>query len=139
MLIINHLIRFKVLDPISVPILTDVWSSEDRVDLIDPISLEDVGSSEEVTVPLTPEQTRQRLMKYMRELEREIDEDLYEKDYVDVQSSLFKLNNRLWPQLINLSDKIYYSLLDDPKLIEREHKIRLGLKRDVARLHFKAG
>lgn len=116
--------------------MADLWSSED----FDPVSVED-DSSEEVVVPITLEQARVRLMRYMRELERDIEEDIFENDYLDVQSSLYKLNNRVWPKMVYLSDQIYDNLLlaNDVKALEREHKIRVGLKRDVARIRFKTG
>lgn len=123
---------------ISRPLVADLWSSE----IFDPISIEvDDDSSEEVFVPLTLEQTRARLVRYMRELEREIEEDVFENDFHDVQSSLYKLNTRVWPKMIELSDRIYDNLLlaDDATALEREHKLRLGLKRDVARIRFKTG
>ncbi|KZS16703.1 uncharacterized protein LOC116927141 [Daphnia magna] len=118
------------------PLVADLWSSED----FDPVSVED-DSSEEVVVPITLEQARVRLMRYMRELERDIEEDIFENDYLDVQSSLYKLNNRVWPKMVYLSDQIYDNLLlaNDVKALEREHKIRVGLKRDVARIRFKTG
>ena len=103
-----------------------------------PMSIEMVDSSEEVFLPLTNEQTRLRLMKYMRKLEREMDEDILENDFLDIQSALFKLNNKLWPKMVDVSEKIFHTL-NDVKAIERENKLRDGLRQDVARLRFKAG
>lgn len=120
--------------------MADLFSAED---LFDPVSLEvlDVDSSEEVQVPLTLEQIRTKLMSDLGELEREIEEDIFENDFLDVQSSLFKLNNKVWPKLVAVSDKIYYQILlaNDTEALEREHWIRTGLKRDVSRMRFKTG
>jgi hypothetical protein len=118
-------------------LMADLFSVED----FDPISLEDVDSSEEVQVPLTLEQIRTKLMRDLGELERDIEEDIFENDFLDVQSSLFKLNNKVWPKLVAVSDKIYYQVLlaNDTEALEREHWIRTGLKRDVSRMRFKTG
>ncbi|XP_046448290.1 uncharacterized protein LOC124197076 [Daphnia pulex] len=124
---------------INRPLMADLFSVED----FDPISLEvfDVDSSEEVQVPLTLEQIRTKLMRDLGELERDIEEDIFENDFLDVQSSLFKLNNKVWPKLVAVSDKIYYQILlaNDTEALEREHWIRTGLKRDVSRMRFKTG
>jgi hypothetical protein len=115
--------------------MADLWSAEDSVEV------DDDDSSEEVRAPLTLDQIRSKLTSYMGELEREIEEDVFEKDFLDVQSSLFKLNNKVWPKLAAVSDKIYYQILlaNDTEALEREHWIRQGLKRDVSRMRFKAG
>lgn len=138
--------RFQPQAPVDGPVLisrplmalmADLFSVED----FDPISLEDVDSSEEVQVPLTLEQIRTKLMRDLGELERDIEEDIFENDFLDVQSSLFKLNNKVWPKLVAVSDKIYYQVLlaNDTEALEREHWIRTGLKRDVSRMRFKTG
>jgi len=124
--------QFGVKIPTNGPVLA--ISAEDLI----PLSMETIDSSEEVFLPLTNEQTRLRLMKYMRKLEREMDEDILEKDVLDIESALFKLNNKLWPKMVDVSEKIF-NTLNDAKAIERENKIRLGLRQDVARLRFKAG
>lgn len=138
--------RFQPQAPVDGPVLisrplmalmADLFSVED----FNPISLEDVDSSEEVQVPLTLEQIRTKLMRDLGELERDIEEDIFENDFLDVQSSLFKLNNKVWPKLVAVSDKIYYQVLlaNDTEALEREHWIRTGLKRDVSRMRFKTG
>ena len=117
--------------------MVDLWSSED------PYSIEvvDDDSSEEVGIPLTLEQIRYKLMRYMKELEREIEEDIFENDFLDIQSSLFKLNNKVWPRMVAVSDRIYDQVLlaNDTQALEREDQIRQELKRDVSRMRFKTG
>jgi hypothetical protein len=117
--------------------MVDLWSSED------PYSIEvvDDDSSEEVGIPLTLEQIRYKLMRYMKELEREIEEDIFENDFLDIQSSLFKLNNKVWPRMVAVSDRIYDQVLlaNDTQALEREDQISQELKRDVSRMRFKTG
>lgn len=116
--------------------MMDLWSTED------PISIEVTdNSSEEMVVPLTLDQIRSKLMNDMKELERDIEEDIFENDFLDVQSSLFKLNNKVWPKMVAVSDKIYYGILlaNDTQALEREHLVRQALKTDVARMRFKTG
>ena len=116
--------------------MMDLWSTED------PVSIEVTdNSSEEMVVPLTLEQIRSKLMNDMKELERDIEEDIFENDFLDVQSSLFKLNNKVWPKMVAVSDKIYYGILlaNETQALEREHLVRQALKTDVARMRFKTG
>jgi hypothetical protein len=116
--------------------MMDLWSTED------PVSIEVTdNSSEEMVVPLTLDQIRSKLMNDMKELERDIEEDIFENDFLDVQSSLFKLNNKVWPKMVAVSDKIYYGILlaNDTQALEREHLVRQALKTDVARMRFKTG
>ncbi len=154
-----NIYRFRAIEPANIPESADSESDEN---LPAPNSLENHDSSEEVTDPttngslstdvwsdddlidpmhikiLSPQNARLEMIKHINEIEKKIDKDILEKDDLDIESSLFKLNTRFWPQAVDLSDIIYYRL-DDPKEIELEHKVRLDLKRDVARIRYKAG
>lgn len=117
-----------------VPLIVDLLAVDD----FGPISIEVVDSSEEILLPLTDEQLRLRFIRYMRKLEREIEEDIFENDYFDIQESLMKLDTQVWPKIVSLSNTITNKLVDQ-KMVDNEIQLHHQLKQDLARIRYKAG
>ena len=102
------------------------------------------AESYEKDFPLNPtlndfESQRQRYIYEIADIERDIDENLSERDYSDVREELHKFEHRVWPRVVELNERILKEKSADPSAAEAERKLQAGLKQTADRIRSKAG
>ena len=85
------------------------------------------------------ESLRQRYIYEIAEIERDIDEDLFERDYSDVREELYKFEHRVWPRVVELNERILKEKSANPTVAETERKLQANLKQTADRIRSKAG
>lgn len=103
-----------------------------------PVSSEE---SDEIRLPLNPtlsdlQRERQRFVLELKEIERDVDENLFEKDFSDVRKELRKLELVIWPRLLQLNERI---LKDPTGNTDVERRLQGELQQIANRIKTKAG